>query len=157
LEQLGELYGELFALVRLKIEGMRRADTDCLNECAAKESALLERLRERDSLRNQLMDAVAGELGLPPRAGRTMTMTQLAGRLCESQRSGLLQAVVTLRTALLNVTQANRVAGAVSRELINHLKWVLAAVKPRPTEPNVYCGAGAFVKSGESPLLELVG
>jgi len=157
LEQLGDLYGELFALVRLKIEGLRRADVNCLTECAAREGELLSRLRERDSLRNQLMDAVAGEVGLPVRAGRTMTLTQLTTRLCPSQRPGLLQAVDKLRSALLNVTQANRVAGAISRELLNHLKWILAAVKPRNSEPGVYSGEGAIVHGGASSLLELVG
>jgi len=157
LEQLRSLYEELFSLVESKIAAMKRADVTAMTDCAAREIALVERLHERESFRGQLMDALGAELGLPARMGRTMTISQLADRVCEPQQEALLGAAEKLRVVLMKVTQAHRVAGAVSLELLNHLRWVLAAVKPRGGQANLYTGAGAFVPCWDSALLETVG
>jgi hypothetical protein len=103
------------------------------------------------------MDAIGAELGLSAGAGRTLTISQLADRVVDPQRGALLKAVESLREVLVKVMQANRVCGAVSLELLNHLRWVLAAVRPRHEKPNVYSGDGALVRAGSSTLLELVG
>lgn len=157
LEQVRVVYGELFAVIDAKLGAMKRADVAALTELSAKEIALVQRLTERETLRGQLMDAIGGELGLTARAGRSMTISQLADRLAEPERGALLQTTEGLRAVLLKVMQANRVCGAVSLELLNHLRWVLAAVRPRDEKPNVYSGNGAFVGGGASALLELVG
>ncbi len=157
LEQLRALHEELFTLVDAKIAGMRRADVPALTECSAREIALIQRLTERESFRGQLMDAIGSEVGLPPRACRAMSVSQLAERLEGPQRDALQAAADQLRRVVMKVTQANRVCGAVSLELVHHLRWVMAAVRPRDEKPNGYAGNGTLVGSDRAAFLELVG
>ena len=157
LEQLCTLHEELFALIDSKVDSMRRADVQALTECSAREIALTQRLAERESVRGQLMDAIGVEFGMPGRAGRKLTVSQLAERLVEPQRGTLVAAADRLRGRVFKVMQANRMAGAVSLELLNHLRWVMNAVRPRPEKPAAYSVDGALVSSGPSALLELVG
>ncbi len=156
-EQLRNLNDQLFTLIDAKIAAMKSADTSALTAFAEKERVLTERLREREGLRAQFMDAVGIELGLPQRAGRTLTMSQLAARLDGPQSAKLIVVADRLRSAVGQVLQANRVAGAVSREILNHLKWIFAAVRPREEKPELYSGAGVPLGRSGAAMLEVVG
>jgi hypothetical protein len=118
---------------------------------------LPQRIRERDGLRCQLMDGVGEQLGLPPRTARSTRLSQLALRMPDSDRTVVMNAAGRLRSVVTRVAQANRIAGAASRELLNHLHWVFAAVKPRDGQPSAYSGAGAMVAASGTYFVDAVG
>jgi hypothetical protein len=103
------------------------------------------------------MDAIGEALGLSSRSARALSITQLAPRLVDPQRAALTDAADRVRKAVLKVTQANRVAGVVSREILHHLKWIFASVRPRDEKPMGYAGDGAMVPSCGTPMFETVG
>jgi flagellar biosynthesis/type III secretory pathway chaperone len=157
LEQLRALHDDLFSLIDSKIVAMRRADVPRLTQFATQEGELTARLRERETFRGQLMETIGKAMGMTPRAARALTISQLVEHVEEGQRPTLLDAAQRLRGSVMKVMQANRIAGTISRELLDHLKWVLSAVRPREDRPGVYCGDGGFARHGEAALVELVG
>jgi len=154
---LEELNKQLAAVLEAKIGVMARADVAGMAQCEDNERKLVEQLRDRDGIRRQLMDSIGVELGLGPRVGRTLNLTQLGQRVPESERPALSTAADALRRAVLQVRQVERVASSVSREVLDHLRWVFAAVKPRDEKPNVYSGDGVFIRSDAASMVELVG
>lgn len=157
LTRLSDLYDELFALVDEKIAAMRRADLDAMRACGDKEQLLARTLHERQGLRIQLMEALGKELGLPPAVARAITVSQLATHIPAPQRKVLTDAADRLRATIAKVAQANRVAGVISRELVNHLRWVFAAVRPQDDRPVDYGDAGVLVSRPATYLFEAVG
>ncbi len=157
LNQIQTLYEELLALIGKKIQAMKRADLEAMRTSQASEQELTRRLHEREGLRRQLMDAIGLELGLPAPAGRTLKVSQLAARIGEAERVPLSATVDRLRSTIAKVAQANRVAGVISREIVNHLRWVFAAVQPRGETPAGYSGAGVPVCGPRPRLFEAVG
>ncbi len=156
-DALAELNERLFVLLGSKIDAMKRADLAAMRGCGEGERELVEQLQQREGLRRQLMDAIGEELGLSSRAARLLTVTQLASRISEPQRAALLKAADLVRKAVLKVAQANRVVGTVSREVLNHLKWVFASVRPRDEKPAGYAGDGVLVTSSGAAMFEMVG
>lgn len=152
-----EIHGRLGVLLESKIDAMRRADVEAMGELEHRERTIVEQLKERDGLRRQLMDAIGVELGLPAKAGRTLNLTQLGLRIPEPERAALIEAGDSLRNTVMRIRQMERVASMVSREVSNHLQWVLSAVRPRDEHPNVYSNDGALVRSGGPAMVELVG
>ena len=55
------------------------------------------------------------------------------------------------------MAQVNRIAGVVSRELVNHLQWVFASVAPKDDTPAGYSGDGTLVRPVETRVFEAVG
>jgi|GEM_PF-1066997 len=157
LDQMRSLYAQMFAVIDEKLMAMRRSDVDAMAHAAAKERVLADRLSEREGFRKQLMDAVGDEIGLTGRSGRRLTVSQLANRLEDHHRAGLLAAADRLRKEVSKVAQANRVAGVVAREVVNHLQWVFAAVRPGEEEPSEYSKSGAVVSRSAGPLFDAVG
>jgi hypothetical protein len=84
-------------------------------------------------------------------------VSQLAEHLPEAQREGLLNIAGKLRGVVSRLAQANRVAGVVSREIVNHLRWVFASVRPAGGQPVAYAGDGALVGPSEARIFEAVG
>lgn len=152
-----DLNEQLAVVLDEKIESMRRADVEAMGGCEQREGKLVDSLRERDGLRKQMMDGIGVELGLPAKAGRSLTLTQLGLRVNDAERATLASAGDRLKSAVTKVRQVERVAAAVSREVLHHLQWVFAAVKPKDDGANVYANDGALVRGGGSTMVELVG
>ncbi len=154
---LQSLYEQLLTTVQSKIESMRRADLEKMQELEQQERELTERLKERDGLRRQLMGEVARELGLRSGADRALTVSGILSHVQESARAGLVEAAQGLRGAVAKVARANRVAGVISRELLNHLQWVFASVRPAANRASGYAGDGAVVADANDRIFEVVG
>ena len=157
LDALATMNEQLFTLVGSKIDAMKRADLHAMRECGEREREMVQRMQEREGLRRQLMDAIGEELGLSSRSARALSVSQLASRLTEPQRAALIDAADRVRKAVLKVTQVNRVAGVVSREILHHLKWIFASVRPRDEKPAGYAGDGVLVPNYGTPMFETVG
>ncbi len=157
LESIRALHKTLEGVIRLKLEAMRRADLSAMQTALERERVLTERLREREGLRRQLMDAIAKEMGLTGEPGRMLTVTGLAKGLKASSRRALWACADALSGALARTAQANRVAAVTTRALINHMQWVFGSVRPAGGSSGVYSVRGTEVPSGGTILLETVG
>ncbi|MBI4716767.1 MAG: flagellar protein FlgN [Planctomycetes bacterium] len=157
LAELRGLYAELFAVLGEKLAAMRGADFERMHALTQREAALTQRLSERDGFRRQLLDAIARPLGMTSRAGRSLTIAQVAAHATGRQRAELLAAADELRRSVFEVAQANRVAGAVSRSMLHHLQWVFASVQPRTEEAFVYSNGGAVPVRHDVQILDAVG
>jgi hypothetical protein len=154
---LEKLHERLLALVQSKIDAMRRADTAAMNSLKDQEQATVRQLRERDGLRRQLVESMGEEMELPLRGASAITVSQLAARLSEPGRTRLLRAAGSLRLVMSRVAQANRIAGAMSREILNHLGWVFASVRPAGARSVGYSGSGDVTAASQTRLVEIVG
>ncbi len=153
---LQELHDKLRRLVEAKIEAMKRADMAAMSEVERQEKTTAKRIVDCEVSRRRLMEAVGRELGLPPKKAQPPTVSQLVARLSEPQCSILRDAGESLREVASRLAQANRIAGVLSREILNHLKCVFASVKPAGREPVGYSGTGAVVGSDKTRIFETV-
>jgi hypothetical protein len=156
-DAMRRLYEQLVGLIQSKIDAMRRADVETMRQLTEQEQSVVTRLHEREGFCRQLLDALGEEIGLPPRAGRALSVSQLASHLPPSEQTGLLHASSRLREVVFKATRANRVAGVVSRELLNHAKWILGSVRPAGATPVGYSGDGALVAPVNTRIFETVG
>jgi len=156
-ETLKVLHEQLLTLMDSKLDAMKRADVAAMCLCGEQEQAILKRLHEREGFRAQLMDVIGEELGMNSRTARAVAVSQLAPRLAEPERTELLASADQLRAMVLRVRQANRVVGVVSREILNHLRWVFAAVRPKDEKPTCYSDEGVLVSPTGMAIFETVG
>ena len=152
-----KLQEQLLELVQAKMDAMRRADISGMRELNERERALAIRLQQREGLRCQLMDQIGNELGLPPGTARAIPVSQVASRLPEPGRGRLLDAAKRLRQVVAQVARGNRMAGVISREILNHLRWVFASVTPKEEKPVGYAVDGMLVGSSKVRIFETVG
>jgi hypothetical protein len=103
------------------------------------------------------MDTIGKDMGLSASTARAMPVSQIASRVPKASRDRLLDVARGLRDVIAQVAQANRVAGAVSREILGHLTWVFSSVRPAGDKAVVYSGRGATVGSAETRIFETVG
>ncbi len=157
LDDLNVAHTELLGAVREKLAAMRRADLHTMREMTIKEQTLARTIQEREGLRRQLTDIIGGKIGLAPGEARTLTVSQLATRLPVESGQALTHSVQKLRDTMHKVAQSNRVAGVACREVINHMKWVFASVRPKDDPPVAYAGNGTLVGSSATKLFEVVG
>jgi len=157
LDGLAELHVSLEWNIRSKLDAIRAADMNAVQSAMQEEQQVTDRLREREGLRKQLMDAVGAELGLARGAGRKLTVSELAARLPESSRLTLWQSAGSLRKAMAATAQANRVAGSAVRTLLHHMQWVFASIRPTGAAPLTYSKHGRMVPQGGTVALETVG
>ena len=148
---------QLLECVESKLEAIRQADVSAMQKLQKKERTLVDRMREREGLRRQLMDAIGRDLGWPVGAGRALHISQLAARLNDPERVQLVDAAHALRDLVFRVQRTNRIAGAVSRDVLGHLHWVLASVAPRCEKSVGYSGEGAVVTVTGTQVFEAVG
>lgn len=150
-------YQELLGVIREKLAAMKRADLHVMREMTIKEQGLARTIHEREGLRRQLMDALGAALGLSARTARTMTISQLASRVSADQALMLRESADALRDVIHEVAHSNRIAGAACREVINHMRWVFASVRPELDAPTGYAGDGARVTTPSTMIFEAVG
>lgn len=157
LEQTRDLYEQLLQTIHTKIDAMRHADLHEMREQTQKEHALAKQLHEREGLRCQIMELIGIELQLTAPQARAMTMSNLSKAVSKNEAQRLMEISNTLRETVTRVAQANRIAGSTTREILNHLKWVMDSVKPRDDQPVSYSGDGTIVPSHGTKLFETIG
>ncbi|MGD2108783.1 MAG: flagellar protein FlgN [Phycisphaerae bacterium] len=157
LDGLCRTHEELLALVRKRIDAMRRADVAAMQALADQEQALVKRIDQREGLRRQLMDKIGEQWGLSARTARALSLSQLTSHATDPERSSLEEAGRRLGNAITKVAQANRVAGAISREVLTHLEWVFASVRPAGGPRFAYTGNAQHLAGSGARILETVG
>jgi hypothetical protein len=156
MDQLAALNEQLLMLATRKLEAIRAADLGAMSACNDEQELVCKRLTEREGLRKQLMDAIGAELGLAVRTGRRLTISQLLPKLPHAACAQVSAARDSLRDIVGKLAQANRVSGAVSRELIHHLEFVFSAVRPSVAATGQYSASGTL-RPAASRVFETVG
>jgi hypothetical protein len=154
---LRDLQQRLAATVEAKLAAMKCADLAKMSELSVQEQNLVRQIQEREGLRRQLLDAIGEQWGLPPRSARVMTVSQLAQRLDHPVRFELMAEAEALRSAVLRVARLNRIVGVASREVLDHMNWILSAVRPVLDGRFAYGRGGVPVAPADSGILEVVG
>jgi len=157
LVQMRDLYGDMQEILEAKLEAMKRADSDRLNDLAARERRLVERIRERDGLRRQLVALVCQEVGIGAGSERAVTLTELASRIQEPRRGHLLSLSQSLRDVVMKVGETNRIIGTVSDVMLKHFGKVYEAMTSCPEDPGVYSAKGVSSRNGGRILFSTVG
>ncbi len=157
LGQLRDLYVDMQNILNAKLEAMKKADSDRLNDLVGRERGLVERIRERDGLRKQLVMLVCGEIGLGRKTAATITLTELAARIKEPRRGHLLSLSQSLREVVTKVGETNRVIATVSDVMLKHFSKVHEAKTMSPEDPGVYSAKGISSRGGGRIMFSTVG
>lgn len=157
LGELRELYGQLGAHMGLKLDAIRRGDSDAIHSITAREMMLAGRASEREGLRRQIAQRLGEHLGIDRGAARSMRLADLAERLIEPRRSQLLGAAAGLRDKLEEVERAQRVNALVTREILRHLGDVLAVMTGGGAKGDVYSRRGRHDVPRSANVFEAVG
>lgn len=158
LGELKRLHDELAVVLKGKLEAMRKANTDALRSATTREEFLLQRIREQDGLRQQLMDLVGELVGWPPGEARTATVSRLAGHVAEPLRSQLLALAAALRERVQETAESNRVAAMISGEMLRHFRRVFQTMaQGNPRQAGVYSRTGLADTRAATKVFEAVG
>ncbi len=154
---LEKLHGELSIVMDAKIKAMKRSDLSTMRTLGHQEQALIERIREREGLRRQLVECLGVDLGWSIGKAKSMTLRQLLSAATNPIHDDLRTAADKLRTTMFQLTQISRVAGTVAREITHHMQCVFAAIRPKQDDPTAYTGAGVLASPIGSNMFEVVG
>lgn len=156
LQQMQQLHNDLAVTIDSKVKAMRLAEMDILHQVRESEQQLIKRINDAEGARRLLMDRLGEEIGMAPRTGRVMTVSQLTNRIEAEQGEAVRAAAEGLRLAVTEVARSNRLAGIVSRELVNHLQRVWAAARPLEKR-DVYRHDGRTDYHNDNPLFDTLG
>ncbi|UCE58576.1 MAG: flagellar export chaperone FlgN [Phycisphaerales bacterium] len=157
LNELEAMHLELVDLIRSRTSAMKKNDVVAMRELGERERALAARIQEREGLRRQLVALIGKQEGWSARMARAFSISQLAARVAEPQRSTLIEVASRLRNAVVRVAKANRVAGEFAQAILEHLRWVFAAVRPEGERQLGYSGDGLVTAGGGRAIFDTVG
>ena len=155
LAEMRGLYEELLAILRRKLEAMRRAHTESLHSCAARERFLLQRIAEAESSRKTL--AADLQLRAGSKSKGPVSITQFAERVGEPGRSKLLVLADGLRRLVEQTNQANQVAALAGKELLAHFRHVYDVMRAAERDTGTYDVRGARTAGSAQRILDAVG
>lgn len=155
LAELRQLYQQLLQVLRRRLEAMKRADSEALSSCTARERFLSQRIREADATRQNLLGDLLPRLGLPP--GRGITLGELAERLGEPHRSRLLVLAAGLREVMAEADRANRVAALAASQMLVHFRRVYEAMTAAAQQTGLYERSGPLRVQTPRRLIDAVG
>ncbi len=154
---LKELHEELLSVIGQKLAAMRRADTDALNSCLARERFLSDRIRQQEGLRQQLVRLMGQEIGLPAEAAQQLSLRDLAEELGEPRRAQLLGLAASVREVLAAIDRSNKVATLVTEEMLKHFRRVYAAMARAGHSAGTYSSGGELTTDRPARVFEAVG
>lgn len=157
LGELRELHEELLAVIQQKLAAMKRADTDGVGSCVARETFLSNRIREREGFRQQLGQLIARELGVGPEAARKLSVTQIAEHVPEPRRGQLLALSAGTREVLRSIDEANKVAALVTGEMLKHFRQVYSAMARTGASTGTYSAGGRRTPDRPVQVFDAVG
>lgn len=157
LRQLTKLHREIVSLVKAKLDAMKHADVQTLQQCVERERQLVERVQRCEGLRRQLMDVIGDQLGLARGVARRLTVSQLVSYVPKRQGEAILAATGELRNAVADLARVNRVAGVAADGLVKNLTHVFASVRPASGPGDAYTGEGVAPGRSGYRIFDAVG
>ena len=157
LRDLAQMHAELARILAGKMDAMGAARMTEVTDATGQERALVQRIQERNGLRRQLVGTIGGELGLPARNARSMTVTQLSRHVSGTLATALREAGQALRSEMDALDRINRKVAVVTRTLVHHLQCVFDAVRPTQESSAGYTKSGAVGATFGSRIVDAVG
>lgn len=154
---LKKLHDEMLSVIQQKLNAMRRADTDALNSCVARERFLAERVQKQEGLRRQLVQILWKELGLPSEQSSGLGLRDLAERLPEPRRGQLLVLGEELRELIGKIDNANKVVALVTGEMLKHFRHVHSAMARSGPSTGRYAANGQIAVERPTQVFDAVG
>jgi hypothetical protein len=154
---LQKRHEELLAVIQQKLAAMRRADTEGLNSCLARETFLADQIRQREGLRQQLMQLINKELDVPAEAAQRLSLRELAERFNEPRKGQLLGLAAGLRKVLISIDSANKVAALVTGEMLKHFRQLYAAMAQAGQSSGTYSAGGRLTAGKPVQVFDAVG
>ncbi|MBN2560368.1 MAG: flagellar protein FlgN [Phycisphaerae bacterium] len=158
IERLIALQVSLHAVVREKLEAMRRADTEAMLSGSRRESELTSEIAAMDDQRRQVVSKLCQAVGISPApGGNSVTLRALAGRLEPGPRERLARLADRLREEMLRLAEANRVVDLVSREMMAHFKVLFSVMMHDGEAAPTYSADGGVGPASGARVLDAVG
>ena len=152
---LHALMKKLAALADEKLAAMRRADTEALDGCTAREAELVQSAFADDAKRKAILARVAQSLHLPqPERAR---LSEIVARVPEPLASALAARNRALREIAAELQRKNRLAAKVAQNLQLHLRGLFAELAGAAQETRVYGPRGQHEGSRPRCWVEAVG
>jgi hypothetical protein len=157
LGDLKKLHDELLAVIQHKLGAMRNADMETINSCLAREQFLVNRIRQQEGLRQQLVQLIGKELGVAAPPSGAISLPRLVERLDEPRRGQLLSLAAGLRGAMQAIDGCNKVAALVTSEMLKHFRQVCMAIAQAGHSAGTYSQAGRMNSEASVGVFEAVG
>lgn len=136
LRALLRLQTELHAVLRAKLDAMKRADVDGMRAAGARVLELTDTFERLDLQRVAVVSRLAAAHGLRP--DHTLRLSELIAAYPQPLRSELAALATALRQRMLAVGDANRVIAQVSQEMVEHFRTVFEAMTQAAVPPAGY-------------------
>lgn len=141
LEELTAQYERLKALAQLRLEAIRRANSEALSACIAQENEAVAAVAEIEKQRVRAVGDLATRLGSPEGVGTSVRW--IAERVEAAAAERLLERAQRLRELLLDVREQNRVASIVAERVARHMEGLWAQVAVALNHSKTYGRMGA--------------
>lgn len=142
LEEIQRLYVELADVLERKLTAVRRADTAGMTASSRRERFLVDRIRERDGLRRQLMVLVGQAWDMNAKAAEKMSVREVAAKSEKALADRLTALADAIRAAMERVAHANRIIDVVGKSMSQHFRSVYEAMTSGLRERDVYSRTG---------------
>lgn len=157
LEEIQRLYAELADVLERKLTAVRRADTAGMTASSRRERFLVDRIRERDGLRRQLMVMLGQAWGVDGRTAEAMPVREVAGRVEGMLADRLTALADAIRAAMERVAHANRIIDVVGRSMAQHFRSVYDAMTAGMRQRDVYARNGRTDTGAALRVFEMTG
>jgi hypothetical protein len=138
-----------------KLTALRRADTDALSACAAREEQLLKGVFRGEVERKAAIARVAQHL--PCSTPQGARLYDIAEHLPEPLASALRARSVALRDVAAELQRKNKLAAGVARNLQGHIRGIFAEVAAAAQESVVYGPQGQHETGRPRAWVDAVG
>lgn len=158
IERLVDLQIDLHAVVREKLEAMRRADVQAMLAAAQREGETVSQASTLDEQRRSIVSKLSQALDLRAAVGdKDVTLRELAERLDAPARCRLDGLARRLREEMLKLAEANRVVELVCREMLAHFKAVFSAMVHGGDAAPIYSADGEVGPAAGARVLDAMG
>ena len=153
LHELRDVHEQLLLAARSKQSAMRAGDVDALQSWSAREQFLVDRIAAAEQQRRAIVDALAQTLHLEG----PVTLTLLAGKLEEPDRSRLLALAGAIRSLAEQIRQTNQINDAVTREILQCFAQMQQQYAVARCDIGLYDTSGHKQLVTGVPILDAVG
>ncbi len=157
LKEQVELQTSLQAVLREKLEAMRRVDTTAIYAAARREGELLTAAAALDDRRKLAAGRLAAALNLRGDDDRTPRLRALAETLDPATGRRLAHLGEQLAQAMLKVAEANRVVDLVCRAMMTHFRNLFAVMTQDGEATPTYSADGGIGPAVGARVLDAVG
>jgi len=158
IKQLINIQIALRAVVREKLDAMRRSDTDGMLKAARREGDMAAEVSALDEKRSDIVSRLCAALEMPAiHDGAAVPLRALTEVLEPESASVLANLANRLREEMLKLAEANRVVELVSREMLAHFKTLFSAMVQDDDDAPTYSAAGEVGPAAGARVLDAIG